>query len=66
MEDLDFIKRLYKNNLKLKMLTIPIYTSSRKWENTNIISQAFKNWNFRRRWLKGESIKSLYDDYYGY
>ncbi|ABM71836.1 Glycosyltransferases involved in cell wall biogenesis [Prochlorococcus marinus str. MIT 9515] len=63
MEDLDFIKRL-KNNEHLKMLTIPIYTSSRKWEKTNIISQAFKNWNFRKRWLRGESIKSLYNDYY--
>ena len=63
MEDLDFIKRL-KNNVRLKMLDIPIYTSSRKWEKTNIILQAFKNWNLRRRWLKGESIKSLYFDYY--
>ena len=64
MEDLDFINRL-KNNAHLKMLPIPIYTSSRKWEKTNIFSQAFKNWNFRKRWLKGESIESLYDDYYG-
>ena len=63
MEDLDFIKRL-KNNVNLKMLTIPIYTSSRKWGKTNIIFQAYKNWNLRRRWLKGESIKSLYSDYY--
>ena len=63
MEDLDFIKRL-KKNVRLKMLNIPIYTSSRKWEKTNIIFQAFKNWNFRRRWLRGESIKSLYVDYY--
>ena len=63
MEDLDFTKRL-KKNVKLKMLSIPIYTSSRKWEKTNIILQAFKNWNFRKRWLRGESIKSVYDDYY--
>ena len=63
MEDLDFIKRL-KKNVRLKMLNIPIYTSSRKWEKTNIIFQAFKNWNFRRRWVRGESIKSLYVDYY--
>ena len=63
MEDLDFIKRL-KNNVQLKMLNIPIYTSSRKWEKTNIIFQAFKNWNLRKRWLRGESIKSLYVDYY--
>ena len=63
MEDLDFIKRL-KNNVQLKMLNIPIYTSSRKWDKTNIIFQAFKNWNFRQRWLRGESITSLYDEYY--
>ena len=63
MEDLDFIKRL-KNKFHLKMLNIPILTSSRKWEKTNIIFQAFKNWNYRQRWLRGESIKSLYDDYY--
>ena len=63
MEDLDFINRL-KNNVNIKMLTIPVYTSSRKWRKTNIIFQAYKNWNLRRRWLKGESIKSLYSDYY--
>ena len=63
MEDLDFIKRL-KNKVPLKMLTIPIYTSSRKWEKTNIIFQAFKNWNYRKRWFRGGSIKSLYDEYY--
>ena len=63
MEDLDFIKRL-KNNVKLKMLPIPIYTSSRKWEKTNIIFQAIKNWNYRKRWIRGESIRSLYDEYY--
>ena len=63
MEDLDFIKRL-KNKIPLKMLTIPIYTSSRKWEKTNIIFQTFKNWSYRKRWLRGESIKSLHNDYY--
>ncbi|MDC3118317.1 TIGR04283 family arsenosugar biosynthesis glycosyltransferase [Prochlorococcus sp. AH-716-K03] len=63
MEDLDFIKRL-KNKVSLKMLNIPIYTSSRKWDKTNIIFQALKNWNFRKRWLRGESIESLYNDYY--
>ena len=63
MEDLDFIKRL-KNKVHLKMLNIHIYTSSRKWEKTNIIFQGFKNWNLRKRWLRGESIKSLYNDYY--
>ena len=63
MEDLDFIKRLI-NKKNLKMLNIPIYTNSRKWEKTNIIFQSFKNWNLRKRWLRGESIESIYKDYY--
>jgi rSAM/selenodomain-associated transferase 2 len=63
MEDVDFLKRL-KNKKDLKQLNLPIFTSSRKWESTNIFFQAFKNWNLRRRWLKGEPIKSIYSDYY--
>ena len=63
MEDVDFLQRL--NNKKvLKQLNLPIFISSRKWERTNIFLQALKNWNFRRRWLKGESTKSIYSDYY--
>ena len=63
MEDVDFIRRL-NNKKDLKQLNSPIFTSSRKWEKTNIILQAIKNWHFRRRWLKGESLKSIYSDYY--
>ena len=63
MEDLDFIKRL-KNKENLRVLNFPIYTSSRKWDKTNIFQQAINNWKFRRRWLKGESIDSIYIDYY--
>jgi len=63
MEDVDFFRRL-KNKKDLKQLNLPIFTSSRKWERTNIFFQALKNWNFRRRWLKGESLKSIYSDYY--
>ena len=62
MEDVDFVSRLSKKDLK--QLNLPIYTSSRKWERTNIFIQAIKNWHFRRRWLKGESLKSIYSDYY--
>ena len=62
MEDVDFISRLSKKNLK--QLNLPIFISSRKWEKTNIFLQALKNWNYRRRWLKGESPKSIYSDYY--
>ena len=63
MEDVDFFRRL-QNKKDLKQLSLTIFTSSRKWEKTNIFLQALKNWNFRRRWLKGESIKSIYTDYY--
>ena len=63
MEDIDFIRRL-KNKKDLKQVNLPIFTSSRKWERNNIFLQAIKNWNFRRRWLKGESTKSIYSDYY--
>jgi len=63
MEDVDFLRRL--NNKKyLKQLNLPIFISSRKWERTNIFLQALKNFNFRRRWSKGESTKSIYYDYY--
>ena len=63
MEDVDFFMRL-KNKKNLKQLNLPIFTSSRKWERTNIFLQALKNWSLRRRWLKGESTKSIYSDYY--
>jgi len=63
MEDVDFLMRL-NNKKDLKQLNFPISTSARKWERTNIFLQALKNWNFRRRWLKGESTKSIYSDYY--
>ena len=63
MEDVDFLMRL-KNKKFLKQLNLPIFISSRKWERTNIFIQSLKNWKFRRRWLKGESAKSIYSDYY--
>ena len=62
MEDVDFFRRLNKKDLK--QLNLPIFTSSRKWEKTNIFLQAIKNWNLRRRWLKGDSTESIYFDYY--
>ena len=63
MEDVDFLRR-FNNKKYLKQLNLPIFISSRKWERTNIFLQAIKNWQFRRRWLKGESLKSIYSDYY--
>ena len=43
MEDVDFFTRL-KNKEDLKQLNLPIFTSSRKWERSNIFIQALKNW----------------------
>jgi len=63
MEDVDFLRRL-NNKKNLKQFNLPIFTSSRKWERTNIFFQALKNWRCRRRWLKGESTKTIYSDYY--
>ena len=63
MEDIDFLMRL-NNKKDLKQLNLPIFINSRKWERTNIFLQALKNWSFRKRWLKGESTKSIYSDYY--
>ncbi len=63
MEDVDFLRRL-KNKKDLKQLNLSIFTSSRKWEKTNIFLQSLKNWNLRRRWLNGESTKSIYSEYY--
>jgi len=63
MEDVDFLMRLNQKK-DLKQLNFPIFISSRKWERTNIFLQALKNWKFRRRWLKGESTKSIYSEYY--
>ena len=63
MEDVDILMRLNQKK-DLKQLNFPIFISSRKWERTNIFLQAIKNWHLRRRWLKGESLKSIYSDYY--
>ena len=63
MEDVDFLRRL-NNKKDLKQLNLPLFISSRKWEKTNIFLQAIKNWQYRRRWLKGESLNSIYSDYY--
>jgi len=63
MEDIDFLNRLSQKK-DLKQLNLPILISSRKWERTNIFLQAIKNWHFRRRWLKGESLKTIYSEYY--
>ena len=62
MEDFDFISRIEKKYLR--SLDIPIYTSSRRWDNVNIFWQSLKNWNLRRLMLKGHSIDSIYKNYY--
>ena len=63
MEDIDFITRILKLK-KLKALNINISVSARRWENINILSNAFKNALLRHRWRKGENIKEIYGEYY--
>mgnify|MGYP003953915597 CR=1 FL=1 len=63
MEDLDLIERLSKK-VKLRSLGIPLYVDNRRWENINIINQAWKNASLRQRWRAGASSKSLSIKYY--
>ena len=63
MEDIDFIKRIKKREY-LVCLKNSIYTSSRKWDRNNFLIQSFKNWKLRKRWLKGDPMELIYEDYY--
>ncbi len=63
MEDLEFIERVHSQT-NLKSLRIPLYTSGRRWEKSNIIIQAIKNAHLRWRWRNGESTDKLQKDYY--
>ena len=63
MEDIEFIKRIKKRE-DLICLRNSIYTSSRKWDQNNFLIQSFKNWQLRRKWLRGDSIDLIYRDYY--
>ena len=63
MEDIDFIKRL-KNKEYLVRMNNSVLTSSRKWEKINFVKQSFKNWKLRKRWLRGDPITSIYEEYY--
>ena len=63
MEDLELIKRI-KKETNLKPIGEKIITDGRKWKNKNIIQQALKNINLRRRWEKGEGSERLIKEYY--
>ena len=62
MEDFDFINRINKRNLK--SLRIPIFTSSRKWDEVNFVWQSLKNWHLRKLMRKDYSINKIYKKYY--
>ena len=62
MEDFDFISRINKRNLR--SLKIPIFTSSRKWDEVNFIWQSLKNWHLRKLMRKDYSINRIYKKYY--
>ena len=62
MEDFDFISRINKRNLR--SLKIPIFTSSRKWDEVNFVLQSLKNWHLRKLMRKNYSINEIYKKYY--
>ena len=62
MEDFDFIRRINKRNLR--SLKIPIFTSSRKWDEVNFVWQSLKNWHLRKLMRKDYSINKIYKKYY--
>ena len=62
MEDFDFIRRINKRNLR--SLKIPIFTSSRKWDEVNFVWQSLKNWHLRKLMRKDYSINRIYKKYY--
>ena len=62
MEDFDFIRRINKRNLR--SLKIPIFTSSRKWDEVNFVWQSLKNWHLRKLMRKDYSINRIYEKYY--
>ena len=62
MEDFDFIGRINKRNLR--SLKIPIFTSSRKWDEVNFVWQSLKNWHLRKLMRKDYSINRIYKKYY--
>ena len=63
MEDIDFINRIHNKKFLLPLRS-SIFTSSRKWDNQNLFKQSYKNWLLRRKWLRGDSMKSIYWEYY--
>ena len=64
MEDFDFIRRINKRNLR--SLKIPIFTSSRKWDEVNFVWQSLKNWHLRKLMRKDYSINRIYEKYYSF
>ncbi len=63
MEDLDIVLRLKKISF-LKAINHPLYTSGRKWEESNIFLQGWKNYRLRQRWFRGTPSSELNQDYY--
>ncbi len=63
MEDLDLVERLSKTT-RLKRIGVPILIDAKKWKNSSVINQAFKNACLRQRWRRGESTMLISKDYY--
>ena len=58
MEDLDLIERLGAKTL-IRSLDCPLVTSARRWDQRNVLEQAWRNARLRRLWRRGELPEQL-------
>ena len=58
MEDLDLIERLGKKTL-IRSLDCPLVTSARRWDQKNVLAQAWRNAMLRRFWRRGATPEQL-------
>ncbi len=63
MEDIDFIRRLKKNNSNMKIIKANVLTSARRWKNEGVIYCTLRNWFILIMYFLGMSpfkIKKFY------
>jgi len=58
MEDLDLIERLGARTL-IRSLDCPLVTSARRWDQKNVLAQAWRNAMLRRFWRRGATPEQL-------
>ena len=64
MEDLDLVERL-SAKARLRALDDALISDSRRWSDTGLIQQSWRNAQLRSRWRRGENPDRLASAYYG-